>query len=324
MTQPTDARLLIEISHMYYDEDMTQQQIANKMNMSRSLVSKLLNKAKKAGIVEVIVHSELTHPYKEVEDKLKQAFGLKYVKIVDSYQAQAKDAISMEASRYLGMRLSSCKYIAVAASRAVRDIAKYFTTSMTFPNVTFVPMSGGLGEVRSNVDTNNICLTFAQKSGARNMLLHTPVIVDSPEAKDIILDQYFVKHVLDKARKADMAVVGIGSAFQWFELEEAYLKGVKTDFIPNSDEVCGDIGYNYFDKNGDLLDCKWNDQLMGLSLNEIKQIPEVLCVASEIDKAESIFIAAKNDLITSLITNIDVAKRVLLYYSKDLFHSVSK
>ena len=38
-----DTRLLVEIAHMYYDDQLTQQQIAKQINMSRSLVSKLLN-----------------------------------------------------------------------------------------------------------------------------------------------------------------------------------------------------------------------------------------------------------------------------------------
>ena len=49
MSPMSDTHLLIEIAHLYYDEDLTQQQIAKKMNMSRSLVSKLLAKAKKSG-----------------------------------------------------------------------------------------------------------------------------------------------------------------------------------------------------------------------------------------------------------------------------------
>ena len=41
-----DLDLLVQVAHLYYHEQMTQQAIAKKLNMSRSLVSKLLAKAK--------------------------------------------------------------------------------------------------------------------------------------------------------------------------------------------------------------------------------------------------------------------------------------
>lgn len=318
MKQDIDKELLIQIAHMYYDQDMTQQQIANKMNMSRSLVSKLLTKAKNAGIVEVIVHSEITHPYKEIEDRIKQILGLKYVKVVEDNQN--KNMVAVEAGRYLARRLSDCKNVALSSSRSIRDVALEFSPTTTFPNVTFVPMAGGLDEVQWRVDTNNTCATLAEKSGSKSMLLHTPIIVDSMEAKEVLMHQFFIKNVLDRAKQADLALVGIGSSFQWFELEEAFFHGKKDDYIPDPQIVCGDISYNYFDKNGELVDCKWNRQMMGLSLDEIKAIPEVICVATEVEKAESLYIAAKYKIIHSMIINLNVAKRILLYYTKNIFN----
>lgn len=44
MSGTTDIKLLAKIARMYYEEDMTQAAIARKLNMSRSLVSKLLQK----------------------------------------------------------------------------------------------------------------------------------------------------------------------------------------------------------------------------------------------------------------------------------------
>lgn len=43
-----------------------------------------------------------------------------------------------------------------------------------------------------------------------------------------------------------------------------------------SRQLIGDISYNHFDKDGGLIDCKWNRQLMSLNIDEIKRIPEVI------------------------------------------------
>ena len=53
MSRTTDIKQLAKIARMYYEEDMTQAAIARKLNMSRSLVSKLLTKARDKGIVKI-------------------------------------------------------------------------------------------------------------------------------------------------------------------------------------------------------------------------------------------------------------------------------
>lgn len=44
---------LIEISKLYYDQNKTQAEIARIMDISRPLVSNLLNKARKEGVVKI-------------------------------------------------------------------------------------------------------------------------------------------------------------------------------------------------------------------------------------------------------------------------------
>lgn len=321
MSPMSDTHLLIEIAHLYYDEDLTQQQIAKKMNMSRSLVSKLLAKAKKVGVVEVIVHSEIVHPYKEIEDRLRKVFGLNYVKVTDSEGDPSNNSMYRETVRYLTMRLSDCKYIVVSASKTIRNIAEQLSTSQTFPEVTFVPASGGLGELRWENNANINASILAQKYGAKYQQFYSPIVVDSMETKKLLCAQPFIKNVLNNGRRADIALVGIGGSYQRFELEESYLQELKTDYGLDENQVRGDMSFNYYNHKGQIIDCKWNNLLMGLSLEDYKKIPEVLCVVNEIDKAESLYVAAKRHLITSLITNISVAKRVLFNYSKDLYHN---
>lgn len=154
------------------------------------------------------------------------------------------------------------------------------------------------------------------KCGSKSMRLHAPIIVDSAQAKEILKKQHFIKNTMDAARTADIALVGIGNTFRYAEIKEAYLHGYNAGELPDSKRIKGDLSYNYFDKNGKAVDNTWNSLLIGLTLEEIREIPEVICVADEVVKAESIYIAAKSGLIHTLITNEMVAQKVLWYYAK--------
>ena len=47
---------LTRVAHLYYEEDKTQGEIAALMNISRPLVSRILQEARDVGIVEIRVH----------------------------------------------------------------------------------------------------------------------------------------------------------------------------------------------------------------------------------------------------------------------------
>lgn len=319
MNQLSGTELLVQVARMYYEENLNQQQIARKLNMSRSLVSKLLIKAKNNGIVEIKINPNPIHPFREIEDKLKQGLQLKYVRVVDNGEGTQPNKVSVEAGLYLVSRLPSCKNVVISAGRTTREIANYLVSATSFPNVTFLPASGGIGEIRWDIDSNMICGRIAQQCGGKYRQIHAPIIVDSIEAKEILLEQTFIKEVLESSANADMAVVGIGKGFQKEAMLPLYPSGRSEDYFEHEETIVGDFCYNYFDKDGNVVDCRWNKQLIGLSLDQLRKIPNVVCVAEEVDKAENLYIAAKTKLINSMILDIKVAKKVLNCYSKDLY-----
>ena len=280
MSSTSDTQTLIEIAHLYYDEGPTQWQISKRMNMSRSLVSKLLTKARNAGIVEIVVHSEISHPFKEMEDRLRQILGLKVVKITDSEKGEPLDELYRETARYLTMSLSEKKVIAVSASKTIHGVAESLSTALTFPDVTFVPTSGGLAELQWSNNANMNCSILAQKFGAKSKQLYAPIVVDTKETKEVLFAQPFIRNVLESGRNADMALVGIGGTFQTFELDDEYMKELHYDYTVDESQVQGDVSFNYFDRKGETIDCMWNHLLIGLSLEDFKNIPEVMCIAS--------------------------------------------
>ena len=309
----SDRQLLTEIAHLYYEEGLNQEQISRRMNMSRSLISKMLTKARSVGIVEIIVHSEVNTPYKEDEDRLKHLLGLKHVKLTDAYNSENASAASIrkEIAHYLCGLFVDCKTVAVSASSNIHAVARDLSTHLTFPHVTFVPTVGGLAELNWESNANNICSMFAEKLGAKSQQLYAPLVVDNRRTKDILCSQPFIRNVLNNGKRADLALVGIGGSFQTFALDEEYCRELNIRYTVDSELIQGDVNFNYFDKQGNALQCEWNDLLIGLSLQDLRDIPEVMCIASEEAKAESIWIASRSGVITSLITTIAVARKIM-------------
>ena len=312
MADEEEVRMLAEITRLYYEEEWTQQRIAKKFNMSRSLVSKLLSKARKIGIVEIIIHDEEFHPYRKLEEELKKRFQIKEAVCVSVENSEIPvKTVGAAAAKYLARKLSSVKYVAMTAGNTTRQIAENFSSSVPFDHVTFVPMSGGLGEERWEIQANVVCERMAKNSVGNSLQLHAPIVLDSHEAKEILLKQHFIKSVMEKARNADLAIVGLGSSPPYFELTESYLHGINREKNDISRQLIGDISYNYFDRDGKLIDCKWNRQLMSLNIDEIKRIPEVIAVTEGTEKVTSIYSALKHKIVDGLITDVQTGRELV-------------
>ncbi|MDD4371991.1 MAG: sugar-binding domain-containing protein [Anaerostipes sp.] len=314
MNTNNDNQILIDIAHLYHDNDWTQERIASKFNMSRSQVSKCLTKAKKLGIIEVVIHDGDLRPHRELEVRIKEKFHLREVICIGSeVRDENKNSFAKAAGEFLSYKIIKSDSVVITAGSTNYTIASNYITSSPHRHVTFIPASGGLFQERWEIQANVICERIANNCGGNYMQLHVPIVVDSLEAKQILTKQHFVKNVFDHAKKADLAIIGIGTSPVYHKLSEVYLNGIdiNDDSIKNS--LIGDIAYNYFDEKGKIIDCEWNRQLMALSLDDFKNIPEVVGIAYGKDKLPGIYTAAKYGLINTLITDKKTGKNLIAY-----------
>ena len=66
---------LVEISRLYYKQNLTQVEVAKKFNISRPLVSKLLAEARDSGIVHIEIKNPIT-TNTELLDQLSDIYNL--------------------------------------------------------------------------------------------------------------------------------------------------------------------------------------------------------------------------------------------------------
>src|SRR5690606_5277418 len=60
-------------------------------------------------------------------------------------------------------------------------------------------------------DVNHLATRLAEKLGGKTMLMHAPLFAESREQRDMLMEMASIKAVFDLARKAAIALVGIGS-----------------------------------------------------------------------------------------------------------------
>ncbi|MEW8973518.1 MAG: sugar-binding transcriptional regulator [Tissierellaceae bacterium] len=310
-----DIKLLIEIAYMYYDEGAKQSDIGKKYNISRSLVSRYLKKAKEYGVVEILIHDELLHPYYELEQKLKKEFSLKDVICVESADNKLaqKRRVANAAAKYFLRQLKEFDVVAITGGTTIDEVSNLIAASTNYSNVTFVSMTGGFGGETTHIQANIICEKFATKLGAKVEYLYAPVLVDSLEAKNVFISQTYIKNVLNTAKNADVLLTGIGGFPSFSTLANAHLDQILTLTDDQYNNIVGDFCYNFIDKDGKLIDSEWNDRVITLSIDEVQNIPNVIAVAEGDEKIESIYASLKAELIDVLVTDKTTGSNLLEY-----------
>ncbi|MBT2258408.1 sugar-binding transcriptional regulator [Priestia megaterium] len=311
MNFPEDSRLLVKVAHMYYEEGATQSQIADEVGVSRSLISKYLSKARDLGIVEIIIHDDKIHPYRQLEGKIERLYGLREVVCIPNLGGESsKSRLGAAASKYLLRVLKDGQTVGVSAGTTLHEVAKSLTSPHSYPSVTFVPLVGGMGNERVDIHANHIVAQFAESIQAQYKLLHAPVVVDSKEAKEIFMRQNSILNVFELANRSDIAIVGIGGTPEHSTMVKSYLGQDYKGYFDQGD-VVGDICYNFINKSGQAADSSWNEKIITLDLERLKEIPLVVGVACGTEKVQAIKAALEGRLIQVLVTDEETAKGLL-------------
>ena len=124
----TSLQKLVEISRMYYEQNMTQESIAKVFKISRSAVSMMLTEAKNCGIVRI----EVTDPSsnnEEMGQQIVEKFRIQKCIVVPSgsynYETQFRITVS-QAVRFARELFTSHSTVGVAWGNACHAFMEYF------------------------------------------------------------------------------------------------------------------------------------------------------------------------------------------------------
>jgi DNA-binding transcriptional regulator LsrR (DeoR family) len=311
-----EKRQLVKVSNMYYNDGWTQAQIAQKLGVSRPVISKLLQRAKDEGIVKVYIKDESVHTV-ELEQHLERLFGLVDAVVVPNNGLtgeMAKREVGQAGANYISNNMKDVKSIGISWGETLANLVQEYPFERR-EEVTVVPLEGGMGVKQVQIHANHLANELAKKLHGTCTYLYAPAIVETEELKERLLAMQDIQTVLESGRNVDIALVGIGNPFAESTLMKlGYLQ--ETDLF-NLREVgtVGDIGYRFFDGNGQPVHDTLNRKVIGVSLEDFKNINKVIAVVEGEHKVESILGALRGKFIDVLIIDELTAGAILKKYN---------
>ncbi|MGA3184810.1 MAG: sugar-binding transcriptional regulator [Candidatus Dormibacteria bacterium] len=306
-----DIELMTRVASRYYLEGMTQEAVARSLRLSRPKVGRLLDRARRVGIVEITVNvpPELGL---QVEAELVSEFGLDQVLLVNDQTDEAgqRASVARATAGLLRRRLSDGDVIALGMGRNVGAVPDFVGTPPARA-VTFVSAIGGSPLVDTGVNPNEICRRLAEAFRGTAEVLYAPAYAETPEVRDAFIHHDDVRDVLGHARAASVALIGIGNArddsavvrmgcFSASEMRRLRDRG-----------AVGDILGSFFDADGHGVADGIGDRVVAIGRADLERIPCVVAICSERDKGDAILGALRSGMVNALVTSLSTARNVL-------------
>jgi len=308
----SEEKELVRVSSMYYEEGMTQAEIARNMGVSRSLISKVLIDAKEAGVVEIFINSKSSYSIR-LERELELQYDLKRVLVVDTLDLEANEVKKMaarEAALWLQKMIKGNKKLGISWGESLRELVNRYPFEKQ-SDVTIFPLIGGMGDEYIDIHSNQLCYDLARKLRGKTRYLYAPALISNTNLRKELANNPTIYNVMEESKSVDIALVGISDPRNNSTMEKIGYINQKDIVDLEKNKVVGDINSRFFDKNGEEADIDINQHVMGISLEDIKKIPTVMSIAFENSKIDAVEVAVKHKLFNVLVTTDEIAKRLL-------------
>jgi DNA-binding transcriptional regulator LsrR (DeoR family) len=170
---------------------------------------------------------------------------------------------------------------------------------------------GGSPTIDEPTNPNGICRALAERSGGRAESLFAPAYVESAEVRDSLHAQEAVSHVLRTAAAADMALVGIGGIDDNCTMVRSGCLDLAEIARLREQGAVGDVLGNYVDLGGQLIASPHSGRLVGLTLEDLRGIDNVVAIVSGAEKPRAILGVLRAGIVDVLITDETNARTVL-------------
>lgn len=310
-----DLRIMLKVCDMYYKQDLNQEDIAQRLGLSRPTVSRILKNARADGLVQIDIFPPGEIHYFELERAIERQYGLKDVIIIkeDPSLDVQKREVGKATAQFLMRVVKNNNIIGVSMGTTLTHIAPFLSPG-SGPNLTFIPLVGGMGQLGMEVHCNQIVADLARASHGKFMLMHAPAMVSDQRIKDNLMQDAYISKVLDMTRKLDVALVGIGvPTSESTVIATGYYSAEDVRQL-RENNVAGDVCMHFYDINGNTDCFTVNNNVCGMDINDLRHTPYSIGVATGVSKINAIIGAINGRYINVLITDAACAQQ--LYANK--------
>jgi deoxyribonucleoside regulator len=307
MKKYSDEQMVI-ITNLYYMENLTQEEIATKLRLSRITVTRVLKKARDEGLVQITVKRPMPELYR-LALGLERKFGLKAAMVAPTRgtPAETMDAVGRAGAELLDRIVTPECSIGVAWSTTLRAILPYVRK----PAFKLSRINELAGTYLTPSTPYGVSWVLAEKLGVSVESIPMPVLVRNGHVKDMMVREPAIRVALEDAATVDLAFVGLGNVSRESSIMLTGYVGEEQFAELGIKGAVGDILMRYYDAAGKYIPMSFEDQTVSLEWEKIMELPFTVAVAFGPGKLDAISGALAGKVIHGLVTDVWTAEALL-------------
>ncbi len=311
----TSEELLLRVAWYYYKDELTQDEIARRLSISRASVGRLLDRARKVGLVSINLNTEYLDAF-ELSGELRRTFGLAEALVVPDHEKESADhhalnaRIGLGGAQFMSTHLRPGGSLGVGWGETVSRVIGAVSFGAVGP-VHLVTLTGGVEGYLQTILSSTGEAAAESPVASSATVIPTPIMASTPALAAALRAEPAIQEVLKQARSVEHALVGVGTPTA--DATIVHMGYLNADEARGLRErgVVGDILGQFFDADGNVVELPIHDRRIGIDLSDLSVIPKVVGVAGGLHKAEAILGALHGEFLDVLVTNELAAIRLL-------------
>ncbi|MGP9804619.1 sugar-binding transcriptional regulator [Paracoccus sp. NSM] len=306
-----EEQLLVRLAYACEIEGLTQAEAAARFGLTRLRVNKGLADLRARGILRVSIDSVYAASA-ALEWQVADRWSLRRAVVVPS--PERAGAVTTLVSAGLGGHLGQ-----LLADRAVTrfgmswgntlNLATRFMQPVNRPDLEIVSVMGGIAR-GSDVNGYEITTRLADLCNAQHSFFLAPIYAGSAASRRVFMEQDVIAQALDKIRGCQAMALATGDLTRSLLVRDALPRDVTAEELVALGGV-GDIIGNILDADGNPVAHDLNNRLIGLTLDDLRQVPNVILAAGGAHKVPIIRAALRAGIVNTLVTDENTATALL-------------
>ncbi len=300
--------LLRDIAYMYYEQNLTQQEIADKLFFSRTNISRYLDEAKNRGIVEI----NIRYPYEDhvkTEQKLCKLFNLENAYVSSSSNQLASEeylTVCHFCAKVLAEMIDEETVMSISRGRTTNTVVTYLRPKLTYPEMKLIQLEGIIEEENSaSFEEFDLIHRLQEKYNCSSYCMAVPYLLESKKMKDMITKRTVYETIYNMSAEIDLLCLSATTLEQWHKR----LSKAEFNELKQLNAVGNIMGY-FYDENGRIVDCKAYSRMVMPNINIFKARQRML-VGADYFKVQALSAALRGGLANIIVTSERTAYKMI-------------
>ncbi len=294
----------------YYLDGASKSEIAAELGISRFRVARLLEQARRDGIVRIDID-----PLPELDlalaDEVARRHGIRGAVVVRTIAGPDElraAQLGRAAAAVLADTLEASDVLGISWGRTLHAMVEQLPR---LPACSVVQLVGSVPTLELDVNSLELVRRIAERATGPVFPLHVPLLVQDPDMAQALMQDAMASKSVGMFDSLTRAAVGIGA---WLPGGSTIRAALSPDDARAVDGAGGvaDLCSIVLDANGSpVAAAGLPDRCIAIREDQLRRVPDVIAVADGAGKVPAIRAALRSGLIHRLVTTEDTARLLL-------------